>query len=127
MRDPNRISDLGYFRREIETPANARLDMSDKRYNAISKAQNLGTYNALDRSQQYQGVETPELLRSLNEAWTKIRNLEREGCTKDSEILSLKHSVTSYKVANIALTSIITGLAWEGIKYVLPLLASLIR
>ena len=127
MRDPNRISDLGYFRREIETPANARLDMSDQRYNAISRAHNLGTYNAMDRSQQYQTIEPPEMLRSLNEAWTTIRNLQRDNTKKDTEILRLKHSVTSYKVANIALTSIITGLAWEGIRYVLPLLTTLIR
>src|ERR1017187_1842879 len=98
-------------------------EMTEKRYSAITRAHNLGTYNAMDRAAQYQAVEQDEMLRSLNEAWTTIRNLQREGGNKDAEILKLKHRVSSYKIANIALTSIITGLAWEGIRFLLPFLA----
>lgn len=88
----------------------------------IEKAKRAGTLNALDRSQQYIEPSAGELLRSLNEAWPKIRKLETLNDTKDEEIRGLRRVVGRYQIANIVLTSIITGLAWEGLKALVTLI-----
>lgn len=82
----------------------------------------IGTYNQVDRSKQYTRADAPELLRSLNEAWTKIRTLERALILKEKEIGDLRKLVKRYRIANIVLTSIVTGLAWEGLKALAGLL-----
>jgi hypothetical protein len=48
--------------------------------NAIELAKRLGTYNAIDRSKQYEGrrYTTEALLNNDNLAFAKIRKLERE-------------------------------------------------
>jgi len=84
-------------------------------------AQRAGTYNAIDRSKQYTRADNPELLRSLNEAWSKIRRLEQSVLQKDVEIGIMQAKVRSYRVANTALISIFTGLAWEGVKHLMPI------
>jgi len=82
----------------------------------------LGTYNAIDRSKQYTRADNAELLRSLNEAWTKIRTCEKSIGQKDAAIVELKKQLGRYKVVNIALTSIVTTLAWEGLKALINLM-----
>lgn len=59
----------------------------------IAQARKIGTYNALDRSRQYQGpgrAEPRELLRAVNEAWTKIRALEKDKLADRLAIAELK-------------------------------------
>jgi hypothetical protein len=79
------------------------------------------TYNAIDRSKQYTRSDNPELLRSLNEAWSKIRRLEQSLLQKDVEIGIMQAKVRSYRLVNTALISICTGLAWEGAKFLFPI------
>jgi len=83
----------------------------------------VGTFNKIDRSKQYTRADAAELLRSLNLAWTRIRQLEELNLKKDLEIGVLKRKVRNYRIANTALISIITGLAWEGLRFVLPIAA----
>lgn len=79
---------------------------------------------ALDsQASGYARASNDELLRSLNEAWTKIRALEKELAKKDEAIAILRHELAQskkktrrYRISTIALTSVITGLAWEGVK-----------
>jgi hypothetical protein len=101
--------------------SNRAMKVTDEHL-AVQKAKAIGTYNALDRSRQYTQPENPELLRSLNEAWSKIRTCEKELRTKDQDIQQLRKRLKSYRVANIALTSVITGLAWEGLKALIALI-----
>jgi hypothetical protein len=77
--------------------------------------------NLIDRSRQYTRADGPELLRSLNEAWAKIRRLEGEGIRKDVELGMLHARVRRYRGSTILLTSIVSGLAWEGLKFLLPI------
>lgn len=88
--------------------------------NAIDRAREVGTLGALDRSRQYTTPSGPDLLASLNTAWEKIRLLENAARSKDSEIFALHEKLSKYKFVNIALTSILTGLAWEGLKLIVP-------
>ena len=85
-------------------------------YDAVTRAQQLGTLNAIDRSRQYENADTHDLLRAVNEAWSKIRRCEKAIDERDSKILDLEKRLKRYRIVNIALTSIITGLAWEGCK-----------
>lgn len=55
----------------------------DRHYNAIDRAKAAGTYNAMDRSRQYEAVTEKELIRQVNDAWTKIRSHEKTTATKD--------------------------------------------
>ena len=93
--------------------------MNDPRFPQI--AQKLGTVNLIDRSRQYTRADSGELLRSLNEAWAKIRRLEGEGIRKDVELSLLHARVRHYRGSTILLTSIVSGLAWEGLKFLLPI------
>jgi hypothetical protein len=87
---------------------------------AIERAKELGTLNKIDRSHQYTRPDNPELLRSLNQAWTNIRVLEN-GRHQDALIIHKLHErVGRYRIITIALTSILTSLAWEGCKVVVP-------
>jgi predicted nucleic acid-binding Zn-ribbon protein len=95
----------------------------DRTYNAIDRAKAAGTYNALDRSRQYEQVSNAELVRAVNQAWTKIRHLESEGTRKDADIAALKTRLSRYRIAYTALVAIITGLAWEGCKALITYLA----
>ena len=86
------------------------------------QAQRVGTVNAIDRSRQYTRADNSELLRSLNEAWAKIRLVEQDNRKKDIAIGMLHGKMARYRGGLVVLTSIITGLAWEGLKFVLPML-----
>jgi hypothetical protein len=81
------------------------------------KAKAIGTYNVLDRSKQYTREDPRELLRAVNEAWTKIRTLEKESTKKDAAIAELRSKLRRVQIANVALTSIITALAMQGLKF----------
>ena len=96
------------------------VEKIDKMFNAIEHAKHCGTLNALDRSKQYTEMDNVLLVRAVNEAWTKIRICEKAILSKDDDIKSLQSQLRQYRVVNIALTSIITGLAWEGLKVLLP-------
>lgn len=93
----------------------------------ISKAHLVGTFNAIDRSKQYQGVTQEELVNQVNTAWAKIRVCEKSITSKDARILDLEQKIKRYRWANIALTSIITGLAWEGLKALVAYLPHLAK
>ena len=80
-----------------------------------------GTANLVDRSRQYTRADTGELLRSLNTAWSKIRLLESALNRKDVELGMLQGRVRRYRGSTILLTSIVSGLAWEGLKFLLPI------
>lgn len=85
---------------------------------------------ALDsQASGYARASNDELLRSLNEAWTKIRALEKELANKDEAIAVLRHELAQsnkrtrrYRISTIALTSVITGLAWKGVEALADLL-----
>lgn len=90
---------------------------------AIERAKSLGTFDADDRSEQYPLLDQKLVHKAINECWTKVHQLEAENRRKDKEIAALREdnrnlhrSVRRYRVVNIALTSIITALAWEGLK-----------
>jgi hypothetical protein len=84
-------------------------------------AQRLGTFNAVNRAPQYTRADNGELLKSLNEAWANIRRCESSLLKKDAEIARLRDKLRSYRGGMIALTSVISGLAWEGLRYLLPI------
>lgn len=87
-----------------------------------TEAQRAGTVNLIDRSRQYTRADSPELLRSLNEAWSKIRRLEQQGAQKDLAITTLQARVRSYRFGLVLLTSIVTTLAWRGVEVLGPML-----
>lgn len=82
----------------------------------IEKAKQLGTFDKIDRSPQYQEPEPRELLRAVNEAWSKIRSCEKELTKKDLAIAQLREKLRTSNRWSIPVTSIITGLCWEGLK-----------
>lgn len=88
---------------------------------AVEKAKQIGTFEAADRSAQYTKVTNGELLRAVNEAWTKIRTCEKVLHEKENQIAELHKRLKRYQVAHTVLISIITGLAWEGLKQIFSL------
>lgn len=60
---------------------------------AIETAKRLGTYDAIDRSKQYERADNRELLRAVNEAWSKIRAYEKHLTEKDAAILELRRKL----------------------------------
>jgi hypothetical protein len=87
---------------------------------AIERAKELGTLNKIDRSHQYTRPDNPELLRSLNEAWSKIRTLEAASLRKDNEIATLHNRLGKKWIGNLVAGLISAGvaLAWEiGTKF----------
>jgi hypothetical protein len=93
----------------------------ERMFDAIEHAKACGTLNALDRSKQYPGMDHELLTRAVNDAWTKIRICERDLSKKEHAIEDLRKKLRNYRVANIALTSVLTGLAWEGLKALIAL------
>jgi len=89
---------------------------------AIEKAKELGTYNAFDRSKQYPLDRGEQVIEAINKCWTKVHSLEESNRRKDEKIEKLKKQLGRYKFGNIVLTSIVTGLAWEGLKALIALL-----
>ena len=83
---------------------------------ATGLAQALGTYNALDRSKQYPLDDDQKLRDAVNQSWTKIHHLERQGDEKDLAIANLEKKLGNSRYLNHALISIIVILAWEGVK-----------
>jgi hypothetical protein len=99
----------------------------ERRVTAVEHSKVLGTYQAEDRSKQYTRADNAELLRAVNEAWNKIRNCEKFLNKKDLEIADLRKRLKHYRVAYTILVSIITGLAWEGLKALTPIAIQLFR
>jgi hypothetical protein len=91
----------------------------ERMLNAIEKAKKLGTYDALDRSRQYEGITEAERDQALNEAWTKIRICEKKIEAKEKDIKGLREQLRQHRIVNVALTAIITVLASEGLKALL--------
>jgi hypothetical protein len=94
----------------------------ERQLTAIEKAKHLGTYGEIDRSKQYEGITDAERDRAINEAWSKLRTCEKRLALKDAEIVELRQQHWRDRVVNIALTSIVTGLAMEGLRVILAVL-----
>ena len=92
--------------------------MSDKEQApnpAPPQAHRVGTVNQVDRSRQYTRTDNIELLRSLNEAWTKIRILEN-GARNDQVTIAKLHKRLGSKWRENVMTALISAgvaLAWE--------------
>jgi len=99
----------------------------ERRLSAVEHSKVLGTYQADDRSRQYTRADNGELLRAVNEAWSKIRSCEKLLNKKDLEIAELAKRLKHYRVAYTVLVSIITGLAWEGLKALIPIMGQLFK
>lgn len=99
----------------------------ERRMTAVEHSKALGTYQADDRSKQYTRADNAELLRAVNEAWSKIRNCEKFLHKKDLEIADLRKRLKRYRIAYTILVSIITGLAWEGLKALIPIVGHLFQ
>jgi hypothetical protein len=92
-------------------------------FNAIERAKACGTLNESDRSKQYPLSNEKQIIDAVNLALTKARINEKALAAKaDNE--HLRRQLRKYRVANIALTSILTGLAWEGLKALIPWLVA---
>ena len=83
----------------------------------LDRARVIGTYNQVNRAAQYTREDPRELLRAVNEAWTKIRTLEKELGKKDAAIAELREKLRRSQIVNVTLTSIITALAFKGLEY----------
>ena len=97
------------------------IEKIDTMTDALEHAKACGTLNAVDRSKQYTEMDHVLLVRAVNEAWTKIRANEK-AAAKDQDVQLLRRQLQRYRLINIALTSIITGLAWEGLKALIALI-----
>jgi hypothetical protein len=80
---------------------------------ATEHAKRIGTYGQDDRSKQYPLDNEKKIIDAVNLALTKVRQVEK---SKDKEIAELKKRIQHYRIAYTVLVSIITGLAWEGLK-----------
>ena len=87
----------------------------------VIRAQQLGTYNAIDRSRQYEDVGSATLLRQVNEAWSKIRALEKSLADKQDQIVALKGKLKHCNWVRRSLTSMLVYLAFEGAKAIAPM------
>lgn len=84
-------------------------------------------FNALDRSKQYTRASNEELLRSLNEVWKKCRALEASNKQKDAVIAELYKKIGRYRVGYTTLVAIITGVCWEGVRALVPVVWAVLR
>lgn len=84
----------------------------------IPDPKRIGTYNQIDRSKQYTRADNPELLRSLNEAWSKIRTLEAANVRKDAAMAELRAQRRSdrmwIKIIGAALAITVPVIGWLG-------------
>ncbi len=71
-------------------------------------AEKVGTVNTIDRSRQYTRADAGELLRSLNEAWAKIRTLE-SARAQDGKIIDALHKRLGSKWKGILVTAVISA------------------
>jgi hypothetical protein len=97
------------------------LHKVDRMLTAIEKAKQLGTYNAIDRSRQYERITDAERDRAVNEAWAKIRTCEKKIENKEADIKHLREQLSKHRIVNVTLTAIITVLASEGLKALLAI------
>lgn len=70
------------------------VDHVERKMNAIERAKQIGTFDALDRSRQYQSASDADYRRAVDEAWAKLRTHEKTAATK-AEINELRKQVTS--------------------------------
>jgi hypothetical protein len=117
------------------------VEKIDRMYEAIEYAKKIGTYNSPDRSKQYPLDDPEKLKEAVHKCWVKIHvleaakdELEAAGQLKDKEIAELRENLETsqkvagrYRVVNITLTAIITGLAWEGVKALVPWVIAVLR
>lgn len=78
----------------------------------IDRAKRLGTYNQVERKQQYAGSERarPEiLLADLNANWDLTRSLQKSSTRKDIEIELLKRAVKKERAIRNVLAALITA------------------
>lgn len=99
----------------------------DRLMTPIEKAVKAGTLGQVDRSRQYQEMTSAELVKAINDAWTKIRHCEQALKDRDKTIAELQRRLGIYRVKYTAVVAIVTGLAWEGVKYLVGALPHLLR
>jgi hypothetical protein len=85
---------------------------------ALDKARMVGTVDQVNRAAQYTVPEPRELLRAVNEAWSKIRTLENGLTQRDAKIAELRNRLRRVQYVNVALTSIVTALAVKGLEVI---------
>jgi len=71
-----------------------------------------GTLDRLDRSRQYPLDDHRKIVEAVNKSFQKDRE-------KEKKISELEEKLKRSNIENIVLTSIVTGLALEGIRIVL--------
>src|ERR1017187_5212232 len=96
------------------------MERTNRTYDAVSRAQHMGTLGAVDRSAQYQDPDSREQLRWLNEAWSKIRCLQGAISRRDTEIIKLQDKVQRYRWGTIIMTALITGITHEICRALAP-------
>lgn len=98
-------------------------------------------FNAIDRSKQYARASNEELLRSLNELWKTSRLNEQAIRDRDRQIAELHQrveqrdkliadfqlKVKAYRVGYTTLVAIITGVCWEGVRALVPIVWAVLR
>lgn len=82
-------------------------------------AQQAGTVGAIDRSKQYTDPTPAKVLQEVNEAHTKIRQLQTINDEKDKAILDLQNRLKFTKAEYLVLMGVVNYLALEGLKLLL--------
>jgi hypothetical protein len=93
---------------------------------AIERAKACGTLDKADRSNQYPLNTEKQIIDAVNLALTKAR-LNEKALASKAENATLHRQLRNYRVVNIALTSIITGLAWKGLEALWPWLMAILH
>ncbi len=100
---------------DIEALTNKRYDEMEAS-KVLKIAEQLGTLNADDRSKQYPIENFEKLKEATNLALTKARRCERLSDEKHALILAQQKEIKWLKRLYVPLVSILTGLAWEGVR-----------
>lgn len=100
---------------DIEALTHQRYDEMEAS-KALALAKQLGTLGKDDRSAQYPIENFEKLKEATNLALTKARRCERLSDEKDALILQQAKQLKWLKRLYVPLVSMLTGLAWEGVR-----------
>ena len=78
--------------------------------------------NGIQKTQrEFERDSIPGLQKSLSKAHDNLQRQMRINTQLYGELTVLQGRVSRYRGSTILLTSIVSGLAWEGLKYLLPI------